>query len=151
MSLYILISLYIPLKGPYISLYFFKSVLIYPYISLYLYIYIYIYISIDPLPRRPNHILADSSFPVSWLFDTFCVKKVVLALLGALLDRLGHSWERLIAKEIQVFQIRDPSLPFFFKKLFSERFWTVWAALGGSWGALGRSQIEQKIDPESDP
>ena len=58
------------------------------------------HLSIDPLPRRPNHSLTDSIFPVSFLFDTSVViKKPSLEAsrgdLGPSEPLLGRSWTLL--------------------------------------------------------
>ena len=73
--------------------------------------------------------------PLRYLFS---IKKLVLALLVALLDllcsfcgALGPSWVVLgVSRGV---------------------LGSSWGALGSSWGALGRSQIELKIDPKIDP
>ena len=89
-------------------------------------IYLSIYLSIDPLPRRPNHGLTHSRFPVSCLFDTVFRSKNwswgfsgrFLPLWATLGVVLGRSWVIL------------------------RRSWAIlgrsWTLLGAPGGLLGR-------------
>ena len=98
------------------------------------------------------------------------IEKLVLGLLGEILDPLGPSWGGLGQLRALLGAVLGPLSPSWgglgrplgrlrailgpLGVLLGPPGWS-WEApgvvLGGSWGALGRSEIDQKIDPKIDP